>query len=64
MDATSIIFGSVIKIGLLIQPIRDINLSHWLGIYAYNRRVLCSKLKIFTLEPGDASTSEPHARFF
>jgi hypothetical protein len=64
MDVTPIFFGTAIKIGSLIQPTRDINLSHWLGIYAYNRGVLCSKLKIFTLEPVDASTSEPHARFF
>jgi hypothetical protein len=64
MDATPIFFGTVIKIGLCIEPTRDINFSHWLDIYAYNRGVLCSKLKIFTLEPGDASTSEPHARFF
>jgi hypothetical protein len=46
MDATPIFFGTAIKIGSLIQPARDIKLSHWLSIYAYNRGVLCSKLKI------------------
>jgi hypothetical protein len=64
IDATPIFFGTAIKIGSWIQSTRDINLSHWLGIYGYNWGVLCSKLKIFTLEPGDVSISEPHARFF
>jgi hypothetical protein len=36
MQATFIFFGSAIKIGSQIQPTRAINLSHWLGIYAYN----------------------------
>jgi hypothetical protein len=35
-------------------------LSQWLGIYTHNCGVLRSKLKVFTLEYGDASTSEPH----
>jgi hypothetical protein len=34
-------------------------LSHWINIHAHNCRFLRSKLKVFTLEHGDASSSEP-----
>jgi hypothetical protein len=63
MHTTPIFFGSAIKIGFWIPPTRAINLSHWLVIYVIIGG-LYSKLKIFTLELGDVSTSEPHVRFF
>jgi hypothetical protein len=56
----------VLRVPLIMVPdtTTTINLSHWLGIYAYNWEILCSKLKVITLQPRDASTSEQHARFF
>jgi hypothetical protein len=38
-------------------------LSCWITIYSHNYEFLRSKLKVFVLEHGDTSTSEPHARF-
>jgi hypothetical protein len=37
-------------------------LLYWISIYAHNYGVLSSKLKVFTIEHGDASTSEQHAK--
>jgi hypothetical protein len=45
MDATPIFFGTAIKIGSRIQPTRDINLSYWLDIYAYNRGIFAQNLR-------------------
>jgi hypothetical protein len=64
MHATPMFFGSAIKIGSLYNPL-GLSTSNIGSVFTLiTGIVLCSKLKVFTLEPGDASTSEPHTTFF
>jgi hypothetical protein len=64
MDVTLIFFWNCHKnriVNTTYQIYQPLTLARYL---CYNWEVLCSKLKIFTLEPRDMSTSEPHVRFF